>query len=315
MRQSIGRITLLQHLTIHRFCINNKFVIFFLFLTTTRYGFYADTWFDYDKGDQRVDRVLSATPIQEAWSFKEMATYTIAEHHMWISVFLRPFRSSFTRVQRLSCLLGLVYLNMFLCSLFLKTKTKEEINAELVIGPFRFSNENFKVALIAVAVSTIIVTMVSFLFRFSRSKTHLLFRDTYFVRLYKRFNNRFKLDNTILNMHYPPAEDAVVYDYNFLPQFVSYVAWTLIALFVGLCALFMLTGAKSWPEIKSEEWMTTVIVSGVVSFLIIDVIKVNIDMLISTFTSTVPGYELCQNPFAPPWWLSGERVGLMTWWL
>ncbi|WAQ96231.1 PK1L3-like protein, partial [Mya arenaria] len=53
----------------------------------TRCTFICDQWFDYDTGDSKVDRVLIAQPANQFWSFMELFSYTIAEHHIWLSVF------------------------------------------------------------------------------------------------------------------------------------------------------------------------------------------------------------------------------------
>lgn len=149
------RFFLLCKLSLSRFYFNTFSWIIWNF----RYVFDCNKWFDYDSG---VDHVLTAIPYDEFRSYKDMIVYTVAENHLWISLVFRPLKSNFTRIQRLSCILGLIHLIMVLCTISLEAKSSENTSSKEIIGPFRFSMEGFKMSLMAVFIASIIISIVSF---------------------------------------------------------------------------------------------------------------------------------------------------------
>ncbi|XP_053393015.1 uncharacterized protein LOC123564401 isoform X2 [Mercenaria mercenaria] len=257
-----------------------------------RYTFVCNQWFDYDSGDTRVDRVLNAQRYEEVRSYQDMIAYTIAEHHHWLSVALRPIRSNFTRVQRLSCLLGLVYLTMIICTMIVEIPDENTLINQAVIGPFRFSIENFKAALISVTVSSVIIIIVSIFFRNAEAAENSQNIDSAICKAYRKVNEKLKLDSSVLAKRYwPPAEEALEHDYFFLPHFCVYIGWTILAMAVFLATFLLVSFSADWELIKSEEWMTAVFVSFLTSVLLIEGVKIMIIILIYSL--------MCQRAYEP----------------
>lgn len=65
----------------------------------------------------------------------------LAEGHMWASIFYRPTASVFTRVQRLSCAVVYILLNMIANAMFFNPEPNYEAPPFLQVGPFRFSSQ------------------------------------------------------------------------------------------------------------------------------------------------------------------------------
>lgn len=235
----------------------------------------CNSWFDFDSGDNRVDRVLNAQNFEDARSYQDMIAYTIAEQHMWLSVIVRPIKGNFTRVQRLSCLLGLVYLTMIICTMIVTIPDEETIIYQAVIGPFRFSMENFKAALTAVTVSTIIIIIVSIFFRNAENEDRGPNVDSLMIRAYRKVNDKLKIDKSVLSRRYwPPAEEAIEHNYFFLPHFCVYVGWTILMMALIIATFLLVSFSADWELIKSEEWMTAVFVSFLTSILVTEGVKV-----------------------------------------
>lgn len=240
-----------------------------------RYTFSCDQWLDYDSGDTRVDRVLNAQPKDEFRSCQEMISHTIAEHHLWLSVFMRPFKSNFTRIQRLSCLLGLIYLNMIICTMILKTSDEIPTIEEVVIGPFRFSLENFKTAIISLTISTVIIMIVTFFFKNAESDVKGPNVNSVILKAYRKVNDSLKIDKSVLGRKYwPPAENNVEYNNFFLPSMCVYVGWAILITSVILATYILETFSVDWKLIKSEQWMTTIFLSILCSVVLIESAKV-----------------------------------------
>lgn len=205
-----------------------------------------------------------------------MIAYTIAENHFWISVVIRPMKSNFTRIQRLSCLLGLIYLTMIICTMILEIPDEQNTFLQVVIGPFRFSMENFKAALISVTVSSFIIIIVAFFFKNAESSDKIPTLDSCLHKAYRNINDKMKLDKSVVGRKYrPPAEDALEYNYFFLPHMCVYVGWTILVMSLILATYLLVSFSSDWALIKSEEWMTAIFVSMLCSSLIIEGIKVS----------------------------------------
>jgi len=72
--------------------------------------------------------------------------------HLWVSVFSRPTRSSFTRVQRISCCVALLFLTMITNCMFFKAQDPDHAK-EVHIGPITLTLQQLYISI----VSTLIV--------------------------------------------------------------------------------------------------------------------------------------------------------------
>ena len=243
-------------------------------LLLNRYSFVCEEWLDFDRAHQKVDRVLSAEKSDAVWSLKDMTSYTIAEHHIWISLFLRPHKSDFSRIERLSCLYGQIFLTMILTIVFMKSSTREEIQNTIHIVFFRFSLENFEASMAAVTFVTVLISIVCFFFRFARKKGGNKLNSA-IHNFYRKLNNRINLDNSVLKSTFdPPAQKAVYHNFNFLPHMLTNVGWVLLFFIVLLTTMAMFLMTAGWTVEHSEEWITTVICGYLISFLILEPLKV-----------------------------------------
>ena len=253
--------------------MNSQVEITLLIFFFNRYIFKCNQWLDYDRGDQKVDRAMTAQTADETRTVYEMAPYTAAENHLWLSVFLRPLNSNFTRVQRLACLLGLIYLTMIVCTLTLKTPDEVEGLTEVVIGPFRFSRENFLTSFISVSIVTPLIMIVAFLFKNAETEKD----DNEYLSCcrkgYKKMNDKIKVDQSVLATDYIPPTRIVVRHFHFLPHFCAYVGWALLILIVGLATWLLMLFSADWKQEKSEIWMTTIFCAVLLSIFVVETIK------------------------------------------
>ena len=227
-----------------------------------------------------MDRVLTAQTADDHRTLYEMAPYTAAENHLWMSVFVRPLNSNFTRVQRMACLLGLMYLAMIVSTLILKTPDEVPGMEQVVVGPFRFSMENFLTAFISVAVASPIIMIVSFLFKNSESAED----DNEYLSCcrkgYKGVNDFLKIDKSVLGTEYIPPTRVVVRHFHFLPHFCVYVGWALLLLIVAMATWLLVLFSMDWKQEKSEVWMTTMFTAVLLSIFVVETIKVIIQQLL-----------------------------------
>jgi hypothetical protein len=147
---------------------------------------------------------------------------------------------------------------------------------QAVIGPFRFSMENFEAALIAVTVASVIIIIVSVFFRNAENEEKGPHVDSFMNKAYRKVNDKIQLDKSVLSRRYwPPAEEAVDHNYFFLPHFCIYVGWTVLLMALIVATFLLVSFSSDWALVKSEEWMTAVFVSFLASMVIIEGAKVN----------------------------------------
>ncbi|KAF2356143.1 PLAT/LH2 domain, partial [Trinorchestia longiramus] len=86
------------------------------------YQFICNEWLAVEEGDGMIDRVVPVAGLEQmqdtAHVIGKKVQRAIQDDHLWFSVFLRPPRSRFTRVQRLSACMALVYLSMLTNAMF-----------------------------------------------------------------------------------------------------------------------------------------------------------------------------------------------------
>ena len=98
--------------------------------TGIKYQFVANKWLAVEKGDGQIDRILMVSgpevPIKR--KFHQSKENALKQSHLWMSPFMRPPRSRFTRYcvshcvstlhctlcrcQRLACVFNLIFLTM-----------------------------------------------------------------------------------------------------------------------------------------------------------------------------------------------------------
>ncbi|XP_035689707.1 polycystic kidney disease protein 1-like 2 [Branchiostoma floridae] len=78
--------------------------------------FLSNRWFAIDEGDGKIDRIIPTSVEKDITKFHNLflakSSREMNDDHLWYSVAGRPARSPFTRVQRLSCCLTLLYSTM-----------------------------------------------------------------------------------------------------------------------------------------------------------------------------------------------------------
>ncbi|KAK3736330.1 hypothetical protein QZH41_020801, partial [Actinostola sp. cb2023] len=108
-----------------------------------KYLFITESWLAVEIGDGSVDRLIPVAGKDEMTSFNHLFYSTtqtkLADGHLWFSIFMRPARSRFTRLQRLSCCLTLLYCSMLANAMFYNIGGESDPSSTLQLGPLSFS--------------------------------------------------------------------------------------------------------------------------------------------------------------------------------
>ncbi|CAF1487008.1 unnamed protein product [Rotaria magnacalcarata] len=272
--------------------------------------FLCDNWLAVEKGDGLVDRVIPLASSKELKSFAHLFTQSVkkkfSDGHLWFSVFSRPVRSNFTRLQRISCCISLLFCTMISNAMFYKQDTKATENKAGVlmkIGPVQFTLAQLWVSfigtLIVLPINLIIVTLfrkakysqktlITHQLKETRRRNKKLEKDEQHEktsRFFSRFKNcsknskKMEEDEIERIAAIPSLEDTT----RTLPHWTIYIAWGLVALSILTCAFFIILYSLEWGATRANEWLMTMMLSFGQSILVIDPLKVFIITAIISF--------------------------------
>ena len=113
-------------------------------MIVTRSNFVCNQWFAVEKDDGQIDRVIPEACQNDLVSFKHLFTQSVkkkfTDSHLWFSVFARPSKSSFTRIQRLSCCMSLLFTTMIANAMFYQSEENTQAKSGVLeIGPIKFT--------------------------------------------------------------------------------------------------------------------------------------------------------------------------------
>ncbi|OWF39370.1 Polycystic kidney disease protein 1-like 2 [Mizuhopecten yessoensis] len=237
-----------------------------------RYVFLCNKWLSYDHDDGMIDRILPVCGQDNLTKFgvlfSQRALHGLTEDHLWVSAFMRPERSSFTRVNRISCIMMLLLLTMITNAMFFSPDETNNTDA-VSIGSLTFSLKTLYISMVGIVITTFPVVLVAVLFSNSKTRQHK--------------KRKSKTDNS--------CSDDVFFttDHLPLPAFVPYIAWMIVILALASSAFFLLLYSMEWGKATSEAWLTSFVLSFFESFLVVDPLKV---VFVAAIFSLI-----CRRPF------------------
>ena len=267
--------------------------------TESTVTFPCNTWFALEKGDGKIDRLLSPISYEETqtfmYSLNSRGSQSFSEGHMWLSVLTKPPKSKFTRVQRTTCCLCLLMSSMLVNALFYRTV--QDADPKIQIGPLKFSWRQVVVGL----QSALIVTPVNLLIV-------AIFKNT----AEKRYNKvRASVKSTVpvvsswggatgtkreteekeccspqgkTSFWTRTIQRAKLMTKDFLfPYYFLYIAWFFSFLTVASSATFTFFFSLQWGKDISNEWLSSVLVSFTEDLFVLQPIKIVLIMLIMAY--------------------------------
>jgi polycystin 1L2 len=106
----------------------------------TRYFFICEQWLAVEKEDGLVERRIKTAGHKEktqlTYLFKKETQSKLSDGHLrWFSLLARPVQSTFSRLDRLTCIFVLMVVSMLANIIYYGTDTSSSPNA-LKLGPF-----------------------------------------------------------------------------------------------------------------------------------------------------------------------------------
>ncbi|XP_070567218.1 polycystin-1-like protein 2 [Ptychodera flava] len=247
------------------------------------YTFLCNRWLAVDKDDGKIDRVLAVSGKENLIDF--FSTFgakrqkSLTDDHLWFSLFLRPTRSIFTRVQRLACCLSLLFAYLISNAMFYKTDTESEKTSYTMIrfGPIQFSLQQIYIGmvsgLIVVPVNLIIITI----FRKSRRCHRITIIGKCLNKVFRKVFSRRSRQRTVYGPgSYTPLDLTTLGENKgayMLPWWCIYIAWAGVFLVTTTSAVFVIMYSMAWGKEKSKDWLASCTMSLFESMLLLEPFK------------------------------------------
>ena len=220
--------------------------------TDEKWYFLGNRWLALEKGDGKIKADICSAGKKESLAFRNLFYFrgakTVGEKHLWLSLFTKAPHSSFTRCQRLSCCLSILFATMVTNAMFYKQGIESEDTFK--IGPIQLSWKQIKIGLqsglVAIPVNVIVVA---------------IFRNIKQPASKECNNNDEPEDNDAKPM-------------GCFPHFCVYIGWTLCLMASLVSAAFVVFYSLMWGKKVANQWLTSVLISFFQDVIVIQPIKV-----------------------------------------
>lgn len=122
-----------------------------------------------ERSDGRIDRTLPVAGTKQEREIKMHANNSMADRHLWLSIFSRPLYSPVTRVDRVACCFLMLYIFMLANIIYYGVSTTAN-KGGIVFGPFNFNMD--QVALFQLFSSSLNVQTLNLHVLFLRKACH-----------------------------------------------------------------------------------------------------------------------------------------------
>ena len=220
--------------------------------------FACDQWFALEREDGAVDRIIAVSDKSELTSFRTLfrtkTSKDLFDGHLWISVIAKPPRSTFTRVQRASCCLSLLFTAMITNAMFYNVGGKPDTST-FTLGPFTFSLRQIMIGVRSSFIALPVNIAILQIFRNARPKEHIVA-----PKLDKNASKYKSSEHTLEKRDESSSSTAPVKSKG-LPHWCVYIAWILCYSTSLVAATFTLFYSMMWGKETSNQWLSSMMIS------------------------------------------------------
>ncbi|XP_063448038.1 polycystin-1-like protein 2 [Mytilus trossulus] len=234
--------------------------------SSERYIFLCGKWLSLDSEDGKTWRsvdVLDENHIETDTLFHNLTQKKLFDDHLWVSLFKRPRCSRFTRVQRLWCLLALLFLAMISSAMWYDTPDDNKMQT-ISVGPLKLNYKQFYVGLMSGLIALVPSMLLVLIFK----------------------NRKFKGEKTA-GCH--------------VPWWFIFLAYILVFLCVGASGTFVFLYSLQWGGAKSLEWMVSFVLAIFQSVVILEPVKaILLAILVACLFKKMGSRELADKNMVVP---------------
>eukprot|EP00111_Clytia_hemisphaerica_P021129 TCONS_00062242-protein len=236
--------------------------------TKKEYPFIYDSWLGVaETQNPTIDTTLKLADEKDMKKFHLVFATKISQGlldgHIWFSIFLRPKRSSFTRVRRLSACLALLFLTMLTNAMFFGVGDNPANRKIVWLGEFKI---NFTGIMIGIQSSLIVIIPSVIIIEIFR-------------RVAPKKEKKDKVENASEEFEDAEAIEASQENQTkekepfMFPNWFQYIGYFFVVASSGSSALLCFFYSMMWGPKKSNEWLASMFAGFFQSVLVIQPIK------------------------------------------
>ncbi|KAH9502342.1 hypothetical protein Btru_073502, partial [Bulinus truncatus] len=264
--------------------------------------FICDEWLAPEYG---IVKMVEASNIEDLEKLKNLFFSNTKDHitddHMWVSLFIRPEKSNFSRVERAVCCLAFLLLSMITSAMFYKDVPgvdRKQAKADFEMGFIRISFEQLYHSLVSAVITAIPMIFVMMVFRkarhikkeggycCNRKKDDIERKQkTYGVQEPGLITVKKKTSFTLpwmakLEKQLEALEKILLISptshnlHETWPHQFRYFAWVILISAIVTSSFFILLYSMEWGKDITETWMSTFFLTFLQSLFVVDPIKV-----------------------------------------
>ncbi|XP_064111520.1 polycystin-1-like protein 2 [Macrobrachium nipponense] len=245
--------------------------------TGKTFAFIVNRWLAVDEDDGQIDRLVPVATPEDITAFRNLFVNTskknLTDGHLWVSIFVRPYKSTYTRVQRLSVVVSVTFLTMVVNAMFYKSEPVRTTKLEL--GFMTVTTFQLWVSIMGTLIVIPPSVAMDQIFRKCRprpSKTDALLQKVAQAEDGKIVN---RLDSDEGD---PSDQDSADKKKKkkpiSLPWWCVFFAWLLVAGAIGVSAFMVFSYSIQWGKEKANSWLTAMLLSIFQSVVIVQPAKV-----------------------------------------
>ena len=228
--------------------------------TDERWVFPINRWLALEKDDGQIEVAVDSNSTSSfSGQVRSRFGRKIADGHLWMSVFGKTCSSTFTRVQRASCCLSVLFSAMIANAMFYNIGG--ESDGAIQVGPFKFSLKQIVVGIQSGIIVAPVNILIVFLFKSSRP------RGTKGDK-YKDIDHAQQLVDEL-------SDTGCM-----LPHFFVYIGWFLCFVTTLTAATFTLFYSLMWGKEVAEQWLASILISNGQDIFVVQPTKVMLAVVV-----------------------------------
>jgi len=234
--------------------------------TEEKWTFPINRWLAVEKDDGLLEVTVGNGSVGSfSGQVRSRFGRKIADSHLWMSVFGKPCSSTFTRVQRASCCLSVLFSAMIANAMFYNIGGESE--GTIQVGPFKFSWRQIVIGVQSGLIVAPVNILIVFLFKSSKVRSKKGDK-------YKYIDQGQQLIDQVRGAGC------------MLPPFCVYLAWFLCFVTTLTAAIFTLFYSLMWGKEVAEQWLSSILISNGLDIFVIQPTKVMLAVIIVSMLLT-----------------------------
>ncbi|XP_022808986.1 polycystic kidney disease protein 1-like 2 [Stylophora pistillata] len=243
--------------------------------TEERWVFPINRWLALEKDDGQIEVTVDSRSYSTfSAQVRSRFARKIADSHLWMSVFGKACSSTFTRVQRASCCLAVLFSAMIANAMFYNIGG--ESDGAIQVGPFKFSWKQIVIGAQSGIIIAPINIIIAFLFKSSRPR--------------KKRSEKYQVIDEAQRLL-----DEITDTGCMLPHFFVYIGWFVCFCTTMTAATFTLFYSLMWGKETSEQWLASILISNGQDIFVVQPTKVMMVVIVISFLLTTKNKGKCEE--------------------